>query len=65
MQEGKPERIWQYEQKMTALEDEETARLEALRTQRESLEKEQEVIDQAVMEKVDDKNAPLQQEVII
>ncbi|XP_072046122.1 uncharacterized protein C8orf74 homolog [Amphiura filiformis] len=62
LKEGKPERIWEYEQKMTALEEEETTRLDVLKAQRESLLEEQVTVEEAVLEKVEDKSALLQQE---
>ena len=63
LQDGKPKHIWEYEQKMKALEEDEQTRMGVLQAQRESLMEEQGVVEQAVMETVPDPGAPLQQEV--
>ena len=63
IQDGKPKHIWEYEQQMKALEEDEQTRMGVLQAQRESLMEEQGVVEQAVMETVPDPSAPLQQEV--
>ena len=62
IQDSKPLNIWQYEQKMSAIEEEEQQRIEFLKEQREALLQEPDALDQT-LDSLSDAAAPIPQEV--